>query len=147
MASAYERVKAWRAANPDKWAEQKRRYAKRHPEQLVAKTLRWKANNPERAAEVSRNTRLKNAGRVQANKSKYRASKKNRTPNWITTVSLFEMQCIYAYRAALQSVGLNYEVDHIIPLQGKIVSGLHTPENLQVIPTIQNRIKNNRYAE
>lgn len=146
MSSAYERVKAWRAANPEKVAAQNKRYAERHPDKLVAKTLRWKINNPERAAEVSRNSRIKNAGRVQANKAKYRAAKTNRTPKWLSKTDLFEMQCIYTYRTALQAIGLNYEVDHIIPLQGKSVSGLHTPDNLQVIPTKQNRLKNNRYA-
>lgn len=147
MSSGYERVKAWRAANPDKVRAQNKRYAERYPDKLVAKTLRWKANNPERAVEVSRKTRLKNAGRVQANKAKYRAAKTNRTPHWLTEIDLFEMQCIYIYRTALQSIGLKYEVDHIIPLQGKTVSGLHIPENLRVIPTELNRIKNNKYAE
>lgn len=43
--------------------------------------------------------------------------------------------------------GIPHEVDHIIPLQGKRVSGLHVETNLRVIPQAVNRAKNNRYDE
>lgn len=38
-----------------------------------------------------------------------------------------------------------WQVDHIIPLQGKNVSGLHVPENLQVIERSINSKKRNKY--
>ena len=143
-ARAYERVKAWREANPEKWAEQRRRYRKKHPDVINAKTLRWRARNPEKYVEITRATRKKNYARVLANKAKYRAVKQERKPTWLLPIDLFEMECIYRYRTALKQCGLGYEVDHILPLQGKTVSGLHVPENLQVIPTEENRLKNNR---
>jgi 5-methylcytosine-specific restriction endonuclease McrA len=42
--------------------------------------------------------------------------------------------------------GIPFEVDHIVPLQGKIVSGLHIWNNLQVIPRHINRTKSNKYS-
>lgn len=143
-ARAYQKVKEWRVANPEKWAEQRKRYSKKHPDIINAKTLRWRARNPKKYAELTRITRKKNYARVLANKAKYRAVKQQRQPAWLSPVDLFEMQCIYLYRTALKQCGLDYEVDHILPLQGKTVSGLHVPENLQVIPARENRLKNNR---
>ena len=144
---AYQRVKEWRAANPDKKAEQHKRYAARYPEKIVKRTQEWKKRHPERAAESSKKTRQKHAARVLANKAKYRAVKLQATPNWLNKGHWFEIGCVYLYRDALKRVGLDYHVDHIVPLQGKTVSGLHVPENLQVIPAKQNRLKNNHYAQ
>ncbi len=144
---AYEKIKEWRAANPEKWAEQSKRYAKKYPEKAVAKVQAWRNRNPEKAAESSKKTRQKHAARVLANKAKYRAVKLQATPVWLNKAHWFEISCVYLYRDSLKRTGLNYEVDHIIPLRGKNVSGLHVPENLQVILATQNRLKNNRYAE
>lgn len=145
-ARAYQKVKEWRAANPEKVTAQHERYRKKHPDIVNAKTLRWRARNPEKYVEVSRKTRKKNSARVLANKAKYRAVKTQRTPAWLLPIDYFEMECIYRYRNGLRDCGLSYEVDHILPLQGKVISGFHVPENLQVIPAWQNRLKNNYYA-
>ncbi len=144
---AYQRVKEWREANPEKWAEQSKRYAKKYPEKSVARTQAWKARHPERAADVDKRTRQKNSARIAANRAKYRAVKLQATPAWLNKGHWFEIGCVYMYRDALKRVGLNYHVDHVVPLRGKNVSGLHVPENLQVIPAVQNRLKNNHYGE
>ena len=146
MLTAYERTKAWRLANPEKVKEQNQRYAKKHPDKLVAKTIRWKKANPERAAEVSRKTRAKHKARVLANKAKYRAAKRNRTPIWIDKEHLWLIK--EAYDLAIlrtKLFGFSWHVDHAAPLNGETVSGLHVIENLQVIPGVENLLKNNKF--
>ena len=78
------------------------------------------------------------------NRSLRRARIAERTPKWLTKTDLFEIECIYKYCGALRNIGLKYEVDHIIPLAGKKVSGFHVPQNLQVIPMFDNRSKANK---
>lgn len=70
------------------------------------------------------------------------------TPNWLSAIQLAQIQEFYdiAYARTVQS-GVNYEVDHIFPLNGKGFNGLHVPWNLQVITASENRAKGNRLAE
>ena len=144
--SDYERVKAWRVANPEKRAEQNKRYAKKYPEKLVAKAIRWRDKNPERAAELSRKTRQKHKDRVLANKAMYRAGKTKRTPAWLTEFDKLKIRCIYSVAAMLTKENKEpWHVDHVIPLHGKNVSGLHVPSNLWFIPGVENTLKNNKF--
>lgn len=53
---------------------------------------------------------------------------------------------IYAEAARLtKQTGKLHEVDHVIPMQGRTVSGLHVETNLRAIPAIENRRKYNHY--
>jgi len=65
--------------------------------------------------------------------------KKQRTPKWITKQELFKIKQFYLNRP------IGYEVDHIIPLCGENVSGLHVLKNLQYLPAEKNRIKNKKF--
>lgn len=67
------------------------------------------------------------------------------TPDWLTEDHIEEMRQIYLHAKDCRVVtGEIYEVDHIIPLQGKNVCGLHVPWNLQVLPQSVNRSKSNK---
>jgi hypothetical protein len=101
--------------------------------------------------EVVQQERLRDAAYAKANPEKFamktrkrKVAKLQRTPFWLNAGQQFEMECIYKYCASLRSIGLDYEVDHIVPLQGKTVSGLHAPWNLQVITASENASKGNR---
>jgi len=95
--------------------------------------------------------RLREAAYAKAHPEKFamktrkrKVAKLQRTPPWMNDGQIFEMECIYRYCTSLRSIGLNYEVDHIVPLRGKSVSGLHVPWNLQILTESENASKGNR---
>lgn len=90
----------------------------------------------------------KNLAIFAANQAKRRVAKIKRTPSWLTDNDLWLIDEVY-HLAALKTklTGAKWHVDHIVPLQGKIVSGLHVPENLQVILARDNIAKHNTFGE
>lgn len=89
--------------------------------------------------------RPENQGRKRAKKAKRRSAELQRKPEWLTKEDLWLIKEIYDLAVARTKLhGFQWEVDHIIPLRAKEASGLHTPNNLQVIPMIENRRKQNK---
>lgn len=84
----------------------------------------------------------KNPQKICAMASKRRASIQNRTPSWLTTDDFWLIEEVY-FLAQMRTklFGFKWHVDHILPLHGKKVSGLHVPNNLQVIPAKINQQK------
>lgn len=73
------------------------------------------------------------------------AAKKQRTPPWLNQAYFAEIEGMYHFAKFMgQITGRKYHVDHIEPVQGSDVSGLHVPWNMQVIPAIENIRKGNR---
>jgi hypothetical protein len=61
---------------------------------------------------------------------------------------LGKIRAIYKMAAQLtKETGIPHEVDHMLPIKGRKVSGLHVHFNLQVIPAMDNRKKFNKFAE
>lgn len=80
---------------------------------------------------------------VSFHASKRRAAKIQRTPPW---ADLDAMRAVYDEAARLsRESGILHNVDHIVPLQGKTVSGLHVANNLQILTASENSRKRNRY--
>ena len=87
-----------------------------------------------------------NKGIYLAALRKYQATKLRATPRWLTKDQRKEMAALYVEAATLSAEkGEAYHVDHIIPLQGGTVCGLHVPWNLQVITGKSNLKKGIRY--
>jgi hypothetical protein len=70
-----------------------------------------------------------------------RARRLAATPSWCDRDAIIALYC-EARRLTLET-GVPHEVDHIIPLKGKGVCGLHIPLNMQIITRRQNRTKHN----
>lgn len=65
-----------------------------------------------------------------------RALKLDRTPSWSQSTKIKEFY---------DKCPEGYHVDHIVPLQGKLVSGLHVIENLQYLTAKENLSKQNKF--
>ena len=95
-------------------------------------------------AERQRNKkyRSKNPAKGNARAAKRRAYKLQATPTWLTQDHLNTIFEFYLMAKELENVfPWKQEVDHIEPLQGKDICGLHVPWNLQIIPMVNNRSK------
>jgi len=114
-------------------------------EENFKKQYIYKKNNPEKVKGIHKKWSKNNRPKVNAVLAKYRATKLNATPSWLSAIEKAQIQEIYdiALAKTVQN-GILYEVDHIHPLQGDGVTGLHVPWNLQVLTMSDNRSKQNR---
>lgn len=70
------------------------------------------------------------------------------TPKWLTTEQRKQIISIYDHMRDCNIItGEEYHVDHIVPLRGENVCGLHVPWNLQILPADVNISKSNKYYE
>ena len=91
---------------------------------------KWNKNNTEKA---NHNTNMRRARKISA------------TPKWLTEVQKDHIYCIYETAKVLEKeFGVKFHVDHIVPLKGKNVCGMHVPWNLQVMSASANLSKGNR---
>ena len=116
----------------------------------------WSKNNPKKRLEIVRKSRsnLDNAWKAYRSEwrkssgevAKRRATIANRMPKWLSKDHLWMLREIYSLRALRQKMTKSkWHVDHIVPLRGKNVSGLHVPWNLQIIPALENIKKHNKF--
>jgi hypothetical protein len=132
------------------------------PERYRAYSKKYKATNKKVIAErnkkyvvENRSTRIatmkayrQNTKEIQAEYVRRRqAAKLQRTPAWLTEDDIWVMREAYKLaKLRTEMFGFSWHVDHVLPLQGETVSGLHVPVNLQVIPWLDNVRKHNRVA-
>lgn len=74
-----------------------------------------------------------------------RARRRQAVPSWLTPEQRNEIAALYRQAKAItEATGVVHHVDHIEPLAGETVCGLHVPWNLRVIPATDNQAKGNR---
>lgn len=168
-----ERTRQWRAANKDYVRAKKRQWGTANPEKKRAHDRasyrknkdKYRPPQPcficggpkprgrgvlfcdpcagkrrvERRAKNIRDWTERNRGRVNAKNALRHAIKLRATPAWLTKEQRQEIRDWYVLAAAV-----GWEVDHIVPLRGDIVSGLHVPWNLQLLPEAENIAKKNK---
>lgn len=145
----------WRAKNRDKTRAAQQRYYEankeicdarvqvcheKNREYYIQKSADWQRNNPEKALKNKRRHYQKNSAaeiaRVRRRKGKIKHGEMlmNQAEN-------AEVQGMYDFCKIFKG----FEVDHIVPLNGKNVSGLHVLNNLQILSVSQNRSKGNKF--
>ena len=141
---------AWQARNWDRVLATAKRYRDSHEktEEQKAKSNKqcqiWKQKNSERRKAVDRAYHQSKQGdpeylaKRRHHEAMRRARKLQATPKWLSKEQLEEIKAIY------RNCPEGYHVDHIMPLKGKDVSGLHVPWNLQYLPGIVNKMKSNK---
>lgn len=122
-----------RADKPDYHKEQLRKSRQKHKDKRKQDTIVWRSNNPDKV-------RFYNASRKK--------TRLTATPNWLTKDHKMFMEIQYQMALLLKErLGFEHHVNHIHPLQGKNVCGLHVPWNLRVIPASDNIRKSNKLLE
>ena len=131
----------WRERNPESYERRKLSYFGRPEIQEKArqKTKEWSSKNRDRKRQTDLEFKAKNPAKVTSYKARYRAARKQATPVWLTESQIADIEAVYKEaRALTDQTGTPHEVDHIVPLAGKIVCGLHVPWNLRAIPKVAN---------
>lgn len=113
--------------------------AREYQSGLRAEGRDWGSRNKDRHREMKAEWRRNNLARACANVVKRKTAKYKATPVWLTRSHLAQMVALYELAGDMtRATGDPHEVDHIVPLQGRTVCGLHVPWNLRVIPAIVN---------
>lgn len=107
----------------------------KNPEKHRVNALKYYHNNKERIRTVQAEYRKRNPDKIRNKLAKRRAVKKKALPNW---ANLEKIKEIY------KNCPKGYQVDHIVPLQSKLVCGLHVENNLQYLTPKQNLSKGNK---
>lgn len=130
-------------------SKRQKQYSLNNPNKIRERYLRFKRNHPDRIREQHRASYTKwaknNPGVVNARNNLRYSRKLNATPKWANEESIKQ---IYIKCAEItKETGIKHNVDHIIPLQGELVSGLHVENNLRIISAIENAKKHNTLIE
>lgn len=141
----------------------KARYREANREKLKAAGAEYRAKNKEQIKQygAKRYRKIKEEHNAQmklwrdANKdlmchyaAKRRADELQRTPGWLSKADIQEIAEFYEAAQVLSKIfPYTLHVDHIVPLRGNGVSGLHVPWNLQLLPAKVNLGKSNKLLE
>lgn len=105
----------------------------------------WASRNRDKIHSYAKKSRQKYPELKNANTQAYRAKKRGAMPSWLTEWDKFVISEYYYKAKRLEELtGMKWHVDHIHPLRGKTLSGLHVPWNLQLLPASENVAKGNR---
>lgn len=128
-------------ANSKIWYEENSDWAK-------FRAMEWREANKERHSTNNKTWKANNLAKNTANAARYKARKLKATPAWVDAIQMAKIEEFYDIAACkTMQTGIPHHVDHIVPLKGEMVSGLHVPWNLQVLTARENISKKNKILE
>lgn len=151
-------VGLYQVKNKEKLKEYRKEYYKKNKEKIIkwqleyrnleennVKILKYKKKyykeNKEKSLSSIKKWHKENNYKRNAIAAKYRANKKNQTPE-MSEEEWENINDIYKKCSELsEETGVPYEVDHIIPISK---GGLHHPDNLQILTRSKNRSKKDK---
>ena len=132
----------WNKENPAKAAASIKQWQQNNWAHVLVIARKWQQANPKNVRRAMNKWRIANPGKLAANKSRYLAQQLRATPAWANQSYIEDV-----YRKAAiftKRDGTPWHVDNIVPLQSKLVCGLHCEDNLQALRGKDNMSKGNR---
>ena len=127
-------------------ANSRKHYKTLDPVERLDKKRKWQAENREKVNSYNNEWRKSNPEKHAARQAMRRASKNQATPLWLSDPQKAHIKRTYQLARLMQDItGEEYHVDHIIPLKGDNICGLHVPLNLQVLRADLNLKKSNTF--
>ncbi len=136
-----DRNKVWRAANCEEIKERKKYYRTINRAFVNNKKREYYRENRKDILRNWKQNKHKWRGSIVSSQARYRAKKLNAYPSWADKGLRLQIRKVY------DNCPEGYQVDHIVPLQGRNVSGLHVPWNLQYLTVKENMSKGNKFDQ
>ncbi len=137
--------RAYAIANREKVYRRQREWVEKNRERVLAQAREWVARNPEKRKEQANAWVKRNLAYANSLWAARQAQKIRAQPEWLTPEQIAEIRRFY--KEARDRAGGPWHVDHIVPLRGDNVCGLHVPWNLQIILASENVRKSNKLIE
>ena len=106
---------------------------------IKTRTAAYRQVNPEKHREHCKKHYENNKAAHRQREMAYQIKRRQQTPSWLSKAHVAEMEGLYMFCQLFSG----YQVDHIVPIRGETVSGLHVPWNLQVLTRSKNAQKSN----
>ena len=123
----------------------KQSWATSNQDKVATYDKKWQKENKDKKSKNYKNWQLNNRADVNTYNSFVRAQKLKRTPAWSDQERIKAYYNVCAFFNEVNGY-IKYHVDHVVPLQGNNVSGLHTHNNLQILLASENCSKGNKYG-